>query len=164
MAEYWINFAYLAVFFGVFTWYRRLILAEYEISYYHYGVALIEAFVLAKVILLGNALKLGRHSGDRPLVYSTLRKAIVFTIWVGFFEVIEHTIGGVLRGKGLEQSFLHMLHQGRAALLAKCLVTFVAFVPFFAFQELGQFLGEGRLMTLFFRRGTTKPGGEGERR
>ncbi len=48
--EYWINFIYLAFFFGMFTWYRRFILAEYQISYAHYGVSLIEAAVLAKVI------------------------------------------------------------------------------------------------------------------
>jgi hypothetical protein len=31
----------------------------------------------------------------------------------------------------------------------------VAFVPFFAFRELGRVLGEGKLVELFFR----KPGG-----
>ena len=152
LAEYWMNFIYLAVFFGVFTWYRRLILAEYDISYYHYGAALIEALVLAKVILLGNALKLGRHSGERPLIYLTLRKAAIFTVWVGLFEIIEHMIGGVLQGKGLEQGLRVIVHQGRDALLARCLVTFVAFVPFFAFHELGQTLGEGKLVALFFHR------------
>jgi hypothetical protein len=32
MIEYSMNFVYLAFLFGVFTWYRRLILAEYHIS------------------------------------------------------------------------------------------------------------------------------------
>jgi hypothetical protein len=31
-------------------------------------------------------------------------------------------------------------------------VIFVAFVPFFAFRELGRVLGEGKIWALFFRR------------
>ena len=61
MTEYYIIFMYLAVFFGLFTWYRRLILAEYQISYLHYGVGVIKALVLAKVIMIGRALRLGRQ-------------------------------------------------------------------------------------------------------
>jgi hypothetical protein len=30
--EYWINFVYLAFFLMAFIWYRRLILAEYQVS------------------------------------------------------------------------------------------------------------------------------------
>jgi len=36
-------------------------------------------------------------------------------------------------------------------LLARCLITFVAFIPFFAFKELGRVLGEDKIRTLFFR-------------
>ena len=61
MTEYYIIFMYLAIFFGLFTWYRRLILAEYQISYLHYGAAVIKALVLAKVIMVGRALRLGRR-------------------------------------------------------------------------------------------------------
>ena len=59
MKEYWINVIYLAVFFAAFTWYRRLILAKHDIIYLNYGVSIIEALILAKVILIGNALHIG---------------------------------------------------------------------------------------------------------
>jgi hypothetical protein len=36
------------------------------------------------------------------------------------------------------------------------LVTFVAFIPFFAFKDLGRMLGEGKIRTLF----SGKSGGE----
>ena len=44
-------FVYLAVFLGAFSTYRRLLLAQYQISYFHYGYTVIEALVLAKVIV-----------------------------------------------------------------------------------------------------------------
>ncbi|MDB6111092.1 MAG: conserved rane protein of unknown function, partial [Pedosphaera sp.] len=47
LGEYWITFLYLFFFFGAFAWYRRFILAEFQISYLHYGIAVIKALILA---------------------------------------------------------------------------------------------------------------------
>ncbi len=149
IVEYWSAFSYLALFFGSFTWYRRLILAQYEISYFHYGSAVVEALVLAKVILVGDALKLGRRLEDRPLIYSTLNKAVIFTLWVGVFSVVEFAVEGWIDGKGLDQILNAMRSENVDELLAKCLVTFVSFIPFFAFRELERVLGEGTLKSLF---------------
>jgi len=103
--EYWINFVYLAFVFFAFTSYRRLILEEYQVSYFHYGIAVIEAAVLAKVILLGEAAGAGRKYEDKPLIIPTLHKTIVFAIWVVGFKAVEHMMGGLLRGKGLAAGF-----------------------------------------------------------
>ena len=154
MTEYYIISMYLAVFFGLFTWYRRLILAEYKISYLHYGAAVIQALVLAKVIMVGRALHLARRFEDHPLILPTLYKAVVFTIFVGIFGVAEDTIMGLVHGKGITGGFYEFMSAGWYELLARCMVTFVTFIPFFAFGELKRVLGEGRLGKLFFQRGS----------
>jgi hypothetical protein len=82
----------------------------------------------------------------------TLYKAVVFTIFVGIFAVVEDTIAGLLHGKGIAGGFDEFMSAGWYELLARCMVTFVAFIPFFAFGELGLVLGEGKLGKLFFRR------------
>ena len=43
MFEYCHNFVYLAFFLVAFTWYRRLILAEYAIQFSDYWMPLVEA-------------------------------------------------------------------------------------------------------------------------
>jgi hypothetical protein len=53
MKEYLVIAAYLAAFFVSFTTYRKLVLAEYHVGYFAYGWALMEAMILAKVILIG---------------------------------------------------------------------------------------------------------------
>ena len=152
--RYWINFFYLAVVFSLFAWYRRLILAEYDIRYLKYGVAVIEALILAKVILIGDMLGLGREFKNKPLIYETLYNSIVFSLFVGLFALIEHTVGGLVRGKGVMAGVLEIKAEGWYELLARCLITFVVFVPFFAFKELAKTLGgEGKLARLFFRKG-----------
>jgi len=153
MTEYWINFVYLAVVFFSFTSYRRLILEEYGVSYFHYGIAVIEAAVLAKIILLGEAARLGRQHEDKPLIIPTLYKTILFAIWVVGFKVLEHMIGGLLRGKGFTGGFHDLISEGWYEILANALVMFSALVPFFAIKELGRVLGREKLTALFFRRG-----------
>jgi hypothetical protein len=150
LLQYWINFFYLAFFFSAFIWYRRLILAEYRITYLHYGMGIVEALILAKVILLGDALHLGRKFEERPLIYPALHKAVVFSLFVGLFAILEHMIGGVIHGKGLGGGLHEILNEGRDELLARCLLTFFAFIPFFAFKELGRVMGDGKLGALFF--------------
>jgi hypothetical protein len=151
ITEYFMNFIYLALLFGVFTWYRRLILAEYHIGYVHYGFSLFEALVLAKVIMLGDILKLGRGLESKPLIFPTLYQTVVFTVWVAFFAVFEGTVVGLLHGKGLAGGFSEILSRGRYELLARCLMVFFAFIPFFAFRETERVLGQGKVRELFFR-------------
>jgi hypothetical protein len=151
MIEYWINFVYLSIFFGVFTSYRRLIMAEYQIGYQHYGIVLIKALVLAKVIMIGDVLRLGRNLEDKPLIFPTLYKSAVFSILVAVFNVLEDAIKGLLHGRGLAGGIDELISKGNYELLAGFLVVFFAFVPFFAFKELGRLLGEGKIRDLFFR-------------
>ena len=158
MTEYWLNFVYLAVVFGTFTSYRRLILAEYHVSYFNYGIALIEAAVLAKIILIGEAAHFGRKHEDKPLIVPTLYKTILFAVWVVGFKVLEHMVRGLLRGEGLAGGFHELFSKDGYEILANALVMISAFVPFFAIKELGRVFGRERLRALFFRRrGTTSP-------
>ena len=156
MAEYWINVSYLAIVFAAFTQYRRLVLAAHDFTYTNYGVAVIEALILAKVVMIGGVFRLGRHLGQgleqRSLIYPTLYKTVAFTLFVGVFTLIEHVIKGLWMGKGLTGGLVGFLGKGSHELLAGCLVVFVAFVPFFAFRELGRVLGESKIRTLFFQR------------
>ena len=150
--RYWINVLYLTLVFGLFAWYRRLILAQYEIKYLKYGVAVVEALVLAKVILIGDALGLGRKIfKDRPLIFPTLYKSVMFSVWVGIFAVLEGTVDGLIKGEGWRGWLIEMHDEGKYEFLARCLMVFVVFIPFFGFKELGEILGEGKLGKLFLR-------------
>ncbi len=150
MTEYWLSVLYLALFFGFFITYRRLILAHYSISYESYGFALLKAFVLAKVILVAERLRVGRGFERRPLIIPTLYKAVIFTICVVFFNAIESIIGSFSHGKDLAGAFGELMTRYNYEWLSAALVVFFAFVPFFALRELRQLLGKGVVFRLFF--------------
>lgn len=149
---YWINVLYLSIVFGLFAWYRRLILAGYNIEYLNYGVAIIEALVLAKVILIAEALHLSRNIFEsKPLIYPTLYKSMVFTGFVALFTIAEATVRGSLHGKGMRGWLLEIQGTGKFEFLAHLLMVFFMFIPFFAFKELAKILGKGKIGRLFFR-------------
>jgi len=155
LVEYWINAVYLFLFFGVFVSYRRLLLAQYNITFTHYGLALFEALVLAKVIMIGDVfLGLGPRLQNKPLILPTLYKTVVFTVWTGIFIVLEHVTEGLWQGGGLAGG-IHEFTSHGYQVLARGLVVFFAFIPFFAFKELGRVLGEEKIVSLFFRKRTT---------
>ena len=154
--EFLAIFVYLALFFGAFTTYRLLVLKEMGISYFPYGLVLIKALVLAKVILLGQYAKVGKIFDDRPLIIPTLYKVGLFTLFALVFEVLEHAVGGLVHGKGLMGGLQELLDDGWVKFLSRTLLVMWAFIPFFAFTETGRVLGEGKLSELFLRRRTEK--------
>ena len=158
MVEYYVNFVYMALFLVAHIWYRRLILAEYHIIYTNYWWPLIEAAVLAKVIMIGDILRLGRGLEQRSLILPTLYRTVVFSVWVGVFSLLEATVRGLLDGKGVAGGLYELMTKDWHELVAGCVLMFVAFIPFFGVKELGRVLGEGKLRALFFRRRTTVSG------
>jgi len=158
MTAYWINVAYLTLLFAAFTSYRRLILANYDITYSNWGISFIKAMVLAKVVMVGGLFHFGRALEKKPLILATLFNSFLFTIWVALFAAIESALRGLFHGKGFAGATDHLLSEGAHEFYAKCLVVFVAFIPFFAFKELGRVLGKGKIWEWFFRKGPVDEG------
>ena len=151
MVEYWISVIYLTLVFAAFTQYRRFLLADCGIAYTNYWVAVIEALILAKVIMIGAVVRLGRGLEHKPLIYPTLYKAVVFSLFVIAFTVVEHAVKGLWSGKGLTGSLVELYRERFHELLAGTVVIFVALIPFFGVKELGRVLGEEKIRALFFR-------------
>ena len=138
--------------FAAFTQYRRFLLAAHDITYTNYGVAVIEALILGKVIMIGEAVRLGRGLEQKPLIYATLYKTFVFTVFVGVFKVIEHVLKSLWNGIGFMAGLIELSEKWSHELLANSLVVFAAFIPFFAINELGRVFGKDKLGALFFRK------------
>jgi Na+-driven multidrug efflux pump len=141
----WISL-YLALFFCALSTYSMLMLHELNVtnSYFRYGFAIINALVLAKIILIGEYIRLGRKHESKPLILVCLYKAFLFSLLVVAFHILEETI---------KRFALHKpISVDTTEILIRNLVVFSFLVPFFAFWELRRVMGEGQLFDLFFRR------------
>lgn len=149
--SYWFAVLYMAIFFAVFTNYRRLILAHYQIVYTEYGISVIKALVLAKVVLIAEAMRLGRGFEKQPLIIPTLYKTVVFTVCVAAFDILETVVRALIGGMGTAGAIDKVWGRFNYEWLASATVVFFAFIPFFAFRELKLIFGEGTIFRLFFQ-------------
>jgi hypothetical protein len=141
---------YLAFVLCAISTYTMLVLRKYDVSYWTYGAAIINALIVAKIILIGRMAHLGRELEARPLYQSVLYKSFVFGVLLFVFHIVEevikrlvhhHSVAGVIRDIDLDQ------------MMARTIIVICAFIPLFAWTELGRVMGEEKLHTLFFKRG-----------
>ncbi|MCK9614096.1 MAG: hypothetical protein M0R48_01175 [Candidatus Omnitrophica bacterium] len=149
---YWVNVFYITLFFSIFTDYRRLILAHYQIYYGAYGISFIKGLVLAKVILVAEHFHLGRGFEDMSLIVPTLYKSFMFTICVAILSIIEFMVRGFLKAEGLIKVSDVFIKCFSYEWFSGMLIVFAAFIPFFGIRELGRVLGSGKISELFFHR------------
>lgn len=88
-------FLYLWVVFGLLSLHKSLVLSQQHLDYEEHAFAIINAFVFAKVLLVGEEFHLGRRFQNRPLIYSILYKCLVFSVVLIFFHVIESVAVGI---------------------------------------------------------------------
>jgi hypothetical protein len=137
--------AYLAFFFCALATYSMLLLGKFHISYFAYGTAIINALVIAKVILIGDALHAGTKYEGRALLYSAIWKAFVFGLLVFAFHILEEMIKQLIHGKDALGAF----HEIRLEdLLSRTVIIFCTFIPLFIFREMKRVLGEEKFWTL----------------
>ena len=120
--------------------------------YLHYGIALIEAMVIAKVVLIGRIFGFSRRFDDRPLIVPVIYKSLLFGMLVHAVRSCSRTlVDGWIhkRGPGGRPA-PRSPSVGAYEIGARTLMLTVAFVPFFAFSEIGRVLGRSELGALFF--------------
>src|SRR5688572_14831077 len=132
LKSYWLLVLYMAIFFGVFTTYRRLLLAHYGINYADYGISVIRALVLGKVVLVAETLRLGRGFEDKPLIVPTLYKTFLFTLCVAVFDIAEGLVRGFIGGLGSMGAVDDVVSRFNYEWLSRTLIIFFAFLPLFA--------------------------------
>ena len=161
LKKYFFIVFYLWVVFGLFLLYKSVILNEEHISYVARGIALINALVLGKFVLVARALHLGDTADDAPLIYPTILKSALFSVVLACCKILEDAAVGFYHGKSFSQSIAELGGGTLKGILTLTLLLFVLLIPFFGFGELQRVLGEGKLTELFFHRrnvsATAKP-------
>jgi hypothetical protein len=150
--EYWMNVIYMALVFSAIIFYRRLVLAHYEIYLDDYFSGVIKALVIAKVVMIGAFLKISRKFEHKPLIIPVFYKAVLFTIWVMLFDVVEEFIRIFISNPVLMESVNELKVHMNKLWLGGALLIFFSFIPFFAFKELVRVLGPERIRELFLQR------------
>ena len=143
---------YLFVVFGVLAVHEEVVAAKNGIAYHFYGFAMINAIILGKVMLVAEDLHFANWFNNTPLVYPILFKSVAFTILFLIFDIVEEVVVGLFKGKTIAESFPDIGGGGARGMFFMFIIISILLVPFFAFREIGQVIGERELHSLIFTR------------
>ena len=145
---------YLWVLLSLLEMHRFAVLREVHqtsVSGYRLGLAIINALVLGKVILIAEDLHLGEWFSEQRIVNSALFKSALFALLLVSFDVLEEVIVGVIHGKSVVASVPQIGGGGLEGKLIVGIIGFVVLIPFFLFTELQRVLGKNELTSLILR-------------
>ena len=143
---------YLGFFFCALVTYKTLLLKGYEKVSLDYGFALINALVIAKVILLGDFVKAVHKYESRPLILSIFYKAFLYGLLVFAFHIIEEIVKELIHHGDIAKAFQEVKLDQTAI---RCLIIFGTFLPLFAFRELRRVIGEEEFHHMVLHSGGT---------
>jgi hypothetical protein len=143
-------FLYLAFFFCALATYRMLLLREFDVKSLTFAFALINALVVAKVIMIGEIANVGRRYESKALLQSIIWKALLFSLLVLVFHFAEEVIKQLVHGKEIAEAFRETRIDD---LLGRGLVIFCTFVTLFGFREFRRVLGEENFQAMLFGSG-----------
>lgn len=150
LQEFVLLTVYLYITLGAVILMKTAVLHTQGIEFAFWGIAIVKAAVLAKFMLLGNALRIGEHSATSPLIWPTLHKAVAFLVLLVVLTIIEEAVIGLLHHKPVAASLGELAGPRLAETIAGFVIMLLVLIPWFAFGVLGEALGEGRLTRMFF--------------
>jgi len=145
---FWIA-VYFWILIGLFTVFKALVLHD-ENLVFHQGFAVINAWILAKVVLVAEYFQTAENWKEKPLIYPIVLKAAVFCVLLLGFYVLEETAVGLWKGKSVAASVPNVGGGTIRGYIVVSLILFVALLPFFFYRELARVLGADKLHALLF--------------
>ena len=120
---------YLYDCFAAVVLLKAAILQDVGVHSAIWGIAAVKAVLLAKFMLVGRALHIGRKFRDRPLIWPILYHALIFLILLLVLSTIEEIVVGSIRHRPLSDSLTHIVGPTVFQGLSICLVLFLILVP-----------------------------------
>jgi hypothetical protein len=149
--EFVAMFLYLWLLFAFLSYHEMIVLAKHHIDYKPFGLAFINAFVLAKVMLVAEELRVGTRFRRSAPVFPVLHKSLLFAIIFICFNMAEEIVIGLWKGKTVAESIPKIGGGSPLGIVIASLIFTVALIPFFAFRELSRVMGKGVLETLLLK-------------
>lgn len=151
LRQFVVMFLYLWILLGLFVLNQYLSLEQRGITVVLSGFALLNALILAKVMMVAEYFDLTHWLRNRPLIYPVVYESLLLAILFIVFHFVEREVIGLLGGKSLRESLPMMGGGGLLGVVCVACILFFSLIPFFAFKHLSRVLGANRVVALFLR-------------
>lgn len=140
---------YFFACFAVFMVIKKLMLYQYNISFWGWTGALIGALAMGKVVFLIDKTPLHRYLKHLKPIYEILAKALVYTIIVYIVSILEKTVHYWIEDPLFGTWNSHLFERGKGAqLLAHAIYIYFCFVGFYFLHFLNEKFGREKIIKL----------------
>lgn len=144
---------YLWFVFALMLLNEAVILQKPNINFLAQGFAIINALVLAKVMLIADDLGFGRQADELPLIWPILYKAVLYGLLFVAFHELEHYVVAWFNGKAHGMTLPTVGGGTWAGAACVWAVMAVSLMPFFAIREVSNLVGASRVWRLMLKPG-----------
>jgi hypothetical protein len=127
-----------------------LVLSKENIGYRFYGIAFINALILAKIFLLAEHFNFAEQFKNKPLFIPIVYKSAAFTALLMIAYIIEESVMGLFHDESFRDAFPKVGNGSIEGWFFIAVIMTVALIPFFAYRELDRALGGSKLRDLLF--------------
>lgn len=139
---------YLFICFGAIVLYKASVLRTYNIEYVLYGAAAIKALVVAKFVLVGQAMRLGEKQRGQPLIYYIAYQVLLFAALILVLNFVEEIVMAWIHGKAISEPFSN--RGVWLQIVAQCVLLCLILTPYFGLGAISEAFGPERVRRMFF--------------
>jgi hypothetical protein len=152
LKRFLILFVYLWVLLGLFVLNQDLIERSAGNVFVFQGFAILNAVILAKVMLAAEYVDVARWLQRLPVAATIAFEAALCTALFMTVHVIERVLVGLFHGSTLAASIPSFGGGGLAGTVIVAAIMFVSLLPFFTFKHVARAIGSDRLRAILFQR------------
>lgn len=134
--SYLIITAYVWAVLMMLRLHESMIAAQFHIDLKSHGLLIVQALVLGKVILIGEALNLGERMARALPISVTLVKSVFFAVAIIAFQALEHVVTAWWEGHPIEGGLPLELGGNLTRLATYGALLVLAFMPYFLIKEI----------------------------
>ena len=152
LVRFWMIALYLYICFGAILLYKAAILHAQGIAYWPYGTAAIQALLLAKFLLIGEAFGLGGSHRPRRMIVALLIQAVIFLLFLMLLSAAEEVVTGLIHGRSVMMTLDHLWGGTLLQVFATSFLMLLILIPYLAVREAARMVGPERLRAILLER------------
>ncbi|MBY0226028.1 MAG: DUF4339 domain-containing protein [Hyphomicrobium sp.] len=148
LRSYVVITVYIWMILSLLRLHETLLADSYHVGLQAHGLAIVNALILGKVVLIAEALRVGDRTAQRAPAFAILIRSIFFALAIVLFHVTEHVVSELWHGAALNADLLMVDAANARRSLIMAAITTIALMPYFLIKEIERRTGEADLLLM----------------
>jgi len=133
---------YLYICIGAILLFKAAVLRDQGVAVSLFGIAIVKAMILAKFLMLGEAVRAGERHQPKPLFAAVLHRSFVLLLVLFVLMLVEEWIVGLIHGHRLSQTVDELVGGRWREIVAQCVLMLLVLLPYVTMKRIREGLDD----------------------